>query len=303
MGAVLQHHRRGGDAATPWGELGTMPLDEFRNYMFSAAVPGTTPGTGPALNRLPGAAGQAGNYTAMPPESYRTRADFISRDPQLSSLPEADRTSLLESTTRLNLGPTDMLYLSYGMQSGSITPAEAHSMIGRLAAAGNHDDGVELLQVHYAAQEAQRSGRLTEAQVGQLMDSHPERHQSASGVQGLISDLQNPAKGWNDISARVNTGLVAEAANMDVSQASTLLTRLARENNPAAFEAVFNHIAANWTMTSDDVAESVVQNSTPELLNHLSRATLHRLYDAMNDIGQDPGTHILMARLQQATNW
>lgn len=117
----------------PWGELQTMPLDEFKEKVSSAVFPTKGDRGKPALELLPNSAGKPESYKPLDPDRYYTATDILRKDPQLQGFFSADQAKALAvAYQKLSLPLDSLRYLSAAIKKGK-PPLEPQEIVRAIA--------------------------------------------------------------------------------------------------------------------------------------------------------------------------
>ncbi|HEY9843092.1 MAG TPA: hypothetical protein V6D23_21670, partial [Candidatus Obscuribacterales bacterium] len=131
----------------PWGELQTMPLEEFKKKLDAAALPTAANGNKPAIELLSELAKKPENYRPLDPEKYSTALDLMEKDPKLSAFfSDKQRKELGAKFLELQLPFNGLNYLSAALKAG--TPMlKAEDFVKLLNGCKNKDEGQKMLRL------------------------------------------------------------------------------------------------------------------------------------------------------------
>ncbi|HEY9841675.1 MAG TPA: hypothetical protein V6D23_14525, partial [Candidatus Obscuribacterales bacterium] len=212
----------------PWGELQSMPLEEFSKRLIMAAIP-DPPATGDkaAMAALPAEASRPESYKPIDVLKYRSAAEHIANDPTLKGFFGADADSPLGKklvTMKVPIFALD--YLSGAIKNHGLKPAAAAGIAARLQACATPDETVKLLRLISFAQFAQSRGSIGEQTMQSILNAHPEKHLSTAKFEALIDTLN---KGEREKAVALageslSTCLASLPAEQRGAMLSTLLT-------------------------------------------------------------------------------
>jgi hypothetical protein len=149
----------------PWGELHKMPLAELEKRMQDFTV-STAPGTGqPAHQTLVPPAHDLTAYSEVPGEKYRTHAEMVAADPDLSKLSKADQKTILAVMKKCKLSKAYMRPLAMLAKDGTYLSAA----LKELGKAQNEEQVFAILVAYLMPARGVQKGLMTREKANELV--------------------------------------------------------------------------------------------------------------------------------------
>ncbi|PIQ23150.1 hypothetical protein COW36_19395 [bacterium (Candidatus Blackallbacteria) CG17_big_fil_post_rev_8_21_14_2_50_48_46] len=174
----------------PWGELQSMPLDEFKDRLRSACLPKESNQLKPALEFLPGAMAKTEAYPEIASYRYRTPLEQMQRDPKLkTSFSAAQQTEIGDAFKDLKLGTYALEYLRNTCNKHPLSAAQATEITQQLKRCSSAYEAFQLLRLIENGYDAVKKGSITQTTLSQILNVRPGAFLNAAENKALLEAL------------------------------------------------------------------------------------------------------------------
>jgi hypothetical protein len=195
----------------PWGALQTMPLDQFTERMDGASISKAKGNGKPAMESLPGAAGDPANYAAVDWYKFQTKEEHMKLSPVFKNLTAEKQKEILDKFASLDLSIIKLDELEFAMGNGRL-PAD--KVLDNFLAIKDKDQASRYLGLLVTLDTAVKDGSVAPDMATKIIESHAEKYLNIADFAKLDDAVMNGLTGELDkLLLKVTAGKINEKLN------------------------------------------------------------------------------------------
>ena len=175
----------------PWGEKQIMSLDEFKDRLFSATLPGAdSTGKNDALTGLPGSLAEGPAYKVLDTNRFRTPIEQLKNDPLLkTTFTAAEQEKIGEMFKDQKLSTSILDYIRGAIKAG-MPKNEVMKMVDKYKNLDNPYRTFQTLRMAEALYEAKKRGKVDDTAIKKWVSSYPAFFLDSVDMNKLITALK-----------------------------------------------------------------------------------------------------------------